>query len=139
MATLPQEGRAKAPFLETLGPHRISVAVPIHDAYAVTSFGKEDEQVAAQRVVPEHVTNQGHEAVRALAYMDRLRRDEQAHARRQTQHARACARTSSRRDKPAELNDGGTRTISPEASTISNAVPSGSAADRGAGERTISS
>src|SRR5580658_10111563 len=56
-ATLAQERWPKTPFLKTLRPHRESVAIPIHNAYTVTSFRKEDEQVAAQRIVAKHVPN----------------------------------------------------------------------------------
>ena len=71
-----RERRAKAPLLEALGPHREAVAVPVHDADAVTPLGEEDEEVAAQRVVPQLVANERHQAVGALASVDRLRRDE---------------------------------------------------------------
>src|ERR1700733_1294928 len=70
------EGGPKTALLESFGPHRKSGPVPIHDAHAVTSFGKENEQVTAQWIVAEHVPHESHKAVRALSTIDRLRRDE---------------------------------------------------------------
>src|SRR5580658_10497413 len=68
-----RERRAEAPSLESLGPHRESVPIPVHDAYAVGALREEDKEVAAQRSVPEHVAYQHHQAVGAFAAVDWLR------------------------------------------------------------------
>jgi len=65
-----RERRAEAAFLEPLGPHREAVAIPVHDPDAITALGKEDEEVTAERVVAEHVPNEHHQAVWALAPVD---------------------------------------------------------------------
>src|SRR5258708_34905829 len=50
--------------------------------------------MAAQRVMAKDVAHERHQAVRPLAPVYRLRRDEQTYARWKTQHARARANTS---------------------------------------------
>ena len=105
------EGGVEPSLFESLGPHRKAVTIPVHDPDSVTSFRKEDEEVPAQWVLPEHVADERHQAVGALSSVDGLGRNEQPHAWREAQHERAWLRTSRRRDRAAASNDGGTRTM----------------------------
>jgi|SRR6266700_733717 len=47
-ATVGGKRRAKTPDLQTLRPHRKSVAVPVNDADAIAALREEDEQMAVQ-------------------------------------------------------------------------------------------
>src|SRR5450432_1212240 len=132
-----RKGRTEASLLEALGPHRVATAIPVHDANPIASFGEKDEQVTAERVVPEHVPNERHQAVGAFTPIDWLRRDEQPYARRKAQHA-PTRRTSSSRPRAAESNDAGTRTTTPDGSTTSNGASASANEIRAVG-RTISS
>ena len=42
---------AKAPSLESLGPHREAISIPVHDADTVASLREENEEVTAERIV----------------------------------------------------------------------------------------
>ncbi len=69
-----------------------------HNAMAVDTVAparEEDEEVAAERVVLEHVAHDHHQAVGPLASVDGLRRDEHANARRKAQHSSVSTRARS--------------------------------------------
>ncbi len=134
------ESRPKAAFLESFCPHRRPGPVPIHDAHAVTSFEKEDEQVTAQWIVAELVPHESHESNQGPC-------DHRPAASRRTvaRSVEDSARADLRQNSPAiewsadASNDGGTGTMSPEARTTSNPLSAASATTRRVAGRTISS
>src|SRR5262245_54757909 len=81
----------EAPAPQPLRPHRDPVAIPIDDADPIAAAGEEDVEVARQRIMTERIADDRHQAVGALSAVDRLRRDEDADARRQAQHPRSAA------------------------------------------------
>src|SRR5690606_7985772 len=83
---LPCGAEAESAALQTLRPHRDPVAVPVHDANTVSSTSEEDEEMTVEDVLAQYISNQRQQTVGALAPIDDLGRDEQAHARRQAQH-----------------------------------------------------
>src|SRR6266852_5349060 len=109
----------KTASFEPFRPHREAVAIPVHDAHAVATFGKENEQVAAQWVELQHVTHEHHQAIGALASVHRLRRNEQPHARRQAQHSVAPSSISTSRLSAPASNESGTNSTCPVRSTSS--------------------
>src|ERR1700744_2262212 len=111
---------AKTAGFEPFRPHRQTIAVPIHNAHTVAPFGKEDEQVAAQWVVAQHVAHEHHQTVGALASVHRLCRDEQPHAWRQAQHSVARSSISTSRPSALGSNDSGTNSTCPVRSTSSS-------------------
>jgi hypothetical protein len=85
----------ESPALEALGPHREAVAIPVHDAHAITSPGEKDVEVPAERVLGQRAAHDRREAIDPFSPIDRLRRDEDPDARRQTQHARPSSTRAS--------------------------------------------
>src|SRR5665213_515834 len=115
---------SETPALQPLRPHRESVSIPIHDADPIAALGEEDEQVPAQGILPEHVAHDHHQAIGALAPVDRLRGDEQPDAGRQAQHAAAPSpRIATSRRTVSASNPAGTRSTCPERSTTSIIAP----------------
>src|SRR5262245_52614804 len=96
------------PALETLGPHRKAGSVPVHDADAIASLGEKHIKVPAQGVLGERAAHDRGEAVDSFPPIDRLRRDENPNARRQTQHERASSTMIRSCRSAVPSNDAGT-------------------------------
>jgi hypothetical protein len=107
--TIQVERGAVSTLLQALGPHRKPVTIPVDDANSIAPPRKEDEEMSRERVMAENVARQSHQAVGSFAPVHRLRRHEEANARRETQHMPALARMSINRARVLVSNDVGIR------------------------------
>jgi len=104
------------PYLRTDG---ITIASSFNDLTDNSSH-RFEKKVTSEWVVPEHVAHDHHQAVGALAAVDRLRRDEDPHAGRQAQHAdRDGSSASTRRRTVSPSIDSLTRSTTPDRKTTS--------------------
>ena len=81
------------PSLQPLGEHPESRAVPHEDLHEVTATVAENEDVAAQRILSDHLTRRPGEAVERLAHVRGAGGQEDADRRGQRQHAEASVET----------------------------------------------
>src|SRR5439155_17171538 len=72
--------------LEPLVEQPEAVAVPHQQLHAIAAAVEEEEQVACEGIGAEAIAHDLHQAVEALAEVDRLARREDPDARRQAQH-----------------------------------------------------
>src|SRR6185503_13662354 len=107
----------KSTDLNSLAPHRKTIAIPIDDADPIPPLREKDVEVPGERVCEKDTSNHRNQAVGALPSVDRLRRHENADARWQAQHALSSRTSLSNRRRASSSKDDGTRTASPPGST----------------------
>jgi hypothetical protein len=98
------DGPAEPPGLQPLAVEAQAGPVVDQDLHPVGALGAEDEHVARERVGPQRLLHQGGQAVHALAEVDRPRRQEDAHPRRDRDQGRLRTTSSTRRSAAASTS-----------------------------------
>src|SRR4051795_3435175 len=103
-------------FGEALCP-RDAQAGPVvdQDLHPVATPGTEDEDLPGERVGPQYLLHQGRQPVHALAEVDRPGREQDAHPRRDRDHARPRTASSTRRSAAASTSAPTRTTAGPSA------------------------
>ena len=87
------DGPSEAAFLQSFGANPKTASIKDKEFQArLLAVGKQEE-VAAERVFAEGVTNESEEAVEALAHVDGIDCDEDAGGRREAKHELALGDT----------------------------------------------
>src|SRR5919202_317760 len=119
---------AEPPGLQPLAVEAQAGAVVDQDLHPVAAPGAEDEDLPGERVGPQHLLNERRQPVHALAEVDRPGREQDAHSRRDRDHARPRTTSSTRRSAAASTSAPTRTTAGPSAISIRPAIPAGVAA-----------
>src|SRR4051795_3048143 len=116
-------------FGEALCP-RETQAGPVvdQDLHPVAAPGAEDEDLPGERVGPQYLLHECRQPVHALAEVDRPGREQDAHPRRDRDHARPRTTSSTRRNAAASTSAPTRTTAGPSAISIRPAIAAGAAA-----------
>src|SRR5204862_1367909 len=92
---------------------------------SVCPLGAEDEDLARERGGPQRLLHQRRQPVHALAEVDRLGREQDAHPRRDRDHASPRTASSTRRSVAASTSAPTRTTAGPSAISIRPAISAG--------------